>query len=450
MDIIIVGGGKIGLVLAKELSLQHHDVVLIDTDLEVIENASNRLDANCLHGNGMHMDTLKEAGISEAELLIAVTGNDELNIIICVMAKSMGVANTVSRIRNPEYNSELEMFKSKMGIDRIINPEYEAAVEISRLLALPVANRVDAFANERVEIIEYTIEKDDLIVGKSLAQLSIPPNVLFCAAERDGHFMITRGDYICQEGDNIYLSGTLMGLNNFFKYIGHMSHKAKNIMIVGGSRMAVYLARMARKMNINVRLIERDPKRCLVLAEMLDDCLIINGDGTDEEVLLSEDLKKMDAFITLTDSDEENLLTAFYAKKQGVIKVIPKINRENYMNLTESLEIESVIAPRIVIADHMMRYVDALKNTKNTAMKKLYRIAGDNAEAIEFIVPQNSIAVGKSLDQLNLKQDILIAGLVRGKEVIIPTGKVVIKAKDQVLIFGKKGSLYEFDDIIKG
>ena len=448
MDIIIVGSGKIGFALAEELSLQKHNISVVDIRQDVLDSSSNRLDVNCIIGSGINMDTLKEAGAENADLIITVTGNDEINIIICVVAKSLGTQYAVARIRNPEYTSELELFKKGLNIDRIINPELESALEISRLLSLPVANKVDAFANERVDIVEYTIEKEDLIVQRPLSKLSLPPNVLFCGAERNGEFMIARGDYVCEEGDNIYLCGTLIGLNNFFKTIGHTIHKARDIMIVGGSRMAVYLARTARKMGINVRLVERDPDRSMDLAKLLDDCLIICGDGTEEEMLLSEDLKNMDAFIALTDTDEENLLSSFYAKKQGVTKVIPKINRQNYLDLTEELGIESAVCPKNVTADHMLRYVQALQNAKNHTMQKLYRIANDKAQAVEFIVPKKSKVLGKSIGELILKDDILIAALVHGKEVIIPTDKQVICADDQVLIFSKKVPLHVFDDIL--
>ncbi len=449
MDIIIVGSGKIGFALAKELSLQKHNISVVDIRQDVLEGSSDRLDVNCIEGNGMNMDTLKEAGAEDADLIIAVTGNDELNILICVVAKSLGTHNAVARIRNPEYTGELELFKTRLGIDRIINPELEAAVEISRLLSLPVANKVDAFANERVEIVEYTVEKDDLLAGKALSKLQLPAHVLVCGAVRGGEFRIPDGSDVLEEGDDIYLSGTLIGLNNFFKAIGHRSHKAKDIMIIGGSRMAVYLARLARKMGIQVRLIERNPERSVALAKLLDDCLIICGDGTDEELLLSEGLKKMDAFIALTNNDEENMLSSYYAKKQGVVKVIPKVNRQNYQELTQELGIESAVCTKNVTSDHMLRYVQALQNTKSHAMQKLLRIAGDKAEAVEFIVPQESKAAGKNISELHLKPDVLIAALVHGREVVIPSGKQRIHAGDQVLIFTKKVTLHVFDDILE-
>ncbi|MDR0890209.1 MAG: Trk system potassium transporter TrkA [Oscillospiraceae bacterium] len=448
MDILIVGSGKTGFALAKELSKQNHNICVVDLRQDVLESSSNMLDVNCINGSGINMGTLKEAGAQTADLIIATTGNDELNVIICVIAKGLGTSNSVARIRNPEYLDEVELFKKALVLDRVLNPELEAASEISRLLSLPVANKVDAFANERVEIVEYTVEKGDLLVGRPLSKLSFPANVLLCGAERKGELIITKGDYICEVGDNIYLAGTLVGLNNFFKIIGHTSHKAKNIMIIGGSRMAVYLARMARRMGINVRMIERNPIRCEALAKSLDDCLIICGDGTEEEMLLSEDLEKMDAFIALTDSDEENLLSSLYAKKRGVPKAIPKINRQNYLELAAELGIESIISPRYVACDHILRYVQALRNTTSSAMQKLYSLANGKAEAVEFTVPGNSKATGKPLEHLKFKPDLLIATLVHGKDVIIPTGKQVMRPGDQVLIFSKKVVLHEFDDIL--
>lgn len=448
MDIIIVGSGKIGFALAQELSMQNHDITVVDIRQDVLDSSSNLLDVNCINGSGVDMDTLIESGAENADLVIAVTNNDELNMVIGVLAKSLGTRNVVARIRNPLYTGEIELFKKGLGIDRTINPELEAAVEISRLLSLPAANKVDSFANERVEIVEYTIENDDLIVEKPLSKIPMTANVLVCGVERNGEFIIPTGDYVCRANDNVYLSGTLIGLNNFFKTIGHTNHKVKDIMIIGGSRMAVYLARIARKMGIKVHIIERNPSRSVELASLLDDCLIIVGDGTEEELLLSEGLKNMDAFIALTDSDEENLLSSYYAKKQGVAKVIPKINRQNYFDITEELGIESAVCPKNITADHMFRYVQALHNTKSHAMQKLYRIANDKAEAVEFIVPKDSKVAGKSLKELELKKDVLIAALVHGKEVVIPTGKRVIRVGDQVLVFSKKVPLRVFDDIL--
>ena len=448
MNIIIVGSGKVGFTLAQELSKLNHNITLIDIREEILEDFSNILDVNCICGSGVNIDILKEAGASSAKLIIATTGNDELNIVICSLAKTLGALNSAARIRNPEYKKEIKLLKNSLGIDRIINPEFEAAVEISRLFALPSANKVDAFANERVEIAEYTIDPSDLIVGKTLNQLNLPLNILFCGAKRNDEFIIPKGDFICRENDLIYLSGTLVGLNEFFKTIGHVNHKTKDIMIIGGSRMAVYLARIARKMGISVRIIEHDYKRSLELTRLLSDCLIICGDGTDEETLLSEELKKMDAFISLTDSDEENVLSAFYAKKQGVKKVIPKINRENYILLTQELGIESAVCPKLVTTDHMFRYVKAINNTKSEAMQKYYRIAEGKAQAVEFIVPENSTVIGIELSKLNFKKDVLIAGIVHGKEVEVPTGKSIIHSGDQALVFSRQTELNVFDDVL--
>jgi len=449
MDIIIVGAGKVGYALSRELSKLKHNITAVDINDQVLDSVSNHVDVNCLHGSGVNMEILREAGAATADLIIAVTGNDELNIVSCIIASKLGVKNTVARVRSPEYSGELALLKQGLGISRIINPELEAAMEISLLLSLPVANKVDTFANDRVQLVEYTVEESDLLVGRSLRDTALPSNFLICGViDIEDEFFIPTGDYVVKAEDTLYLSGTLISLNNFFKVIGHSSKKAKNIMIIGGSRMAVYLARLAAKTGINVKLIEQDAERSLHLTELLEDCLIIQGDGTDEEVLLSEDLTKMDAFIALTDSDEENLLSAFYAKKQGVAKVIPKINRHSYLDLTEELQIESPVCPSLITADHMFRYVKALDNTKSDAMQKLYRIAEGEAEAIEFIAPENSKVTGLPLSQLNLKKNLLVAAIVHEKEVVIPSGKSVIHPGDQVLIFSRHVSLDILEDIL--
>ena len=452
MNIIIAGMGKVGIALAGELSKLKHNITAVDISEAVLEECSNRLDISAIHGSGMSPEVLKGAGADDADLLISVTGNDELNIVMCIVASRLGTANTVARVRNPEYSAELELLKKGLGISRIINPELDAAVEISRLLALPSADRVDTFANERVELTEYTLESSDLLIGKSLDGFALPPNVLVCGVEKrygdDVEFIIPRGSYTFEAGDTLFLSGTLVSMNSFFKVIGHTSHKAKNIMIIGGSRISVYLARLARKMGINVRLIENNSARSVELTKLLDDCLIICGDGTDEEVLLSEDLGKMDAFITLTDNDEENMVSAYFARRQGVPKVIPKINRQNYFGMLRDLGFESMLCPKMITAAHMARYVGALGNTKSQAMQKLYRIAGGQAEAVEFIAPDDSKALNIPIQELKLKRDLLIAAIVHGKEIIIPTGKSVLRAHDQILIFSKNLRLDELDDIL--
>jgi len=451
MNIIIVGNGKVGFALAQELSKMKHNITVIDTNMRALDDLSNRLDVNWICGSGMSMEILTEANAATSDLIIAATGNDELNIVVCIVASRMGTKNTVARIRNPEYTGELELLKNGLGISRIINPELEAAVEISRLLTLPVADRVDTFANDRVELVEYTLEKNDSVIGKSLDSISLPSGIIICGAEKetlDGDFMIADGRYVFEENDTIYVAGSLFSINSFFKFIGHTSHKTKEIMIIGGSRMAVYLARLARKTGVNVRLIEQNEDRAEQLSKLLDDCIIIHGDGTDEEVLLSEDLKKMDAFIALTDNDEENLISAYFAKKQGVLKVIPKINRQNYVELVRDWDIESTVCPKLVTANHMYRYVTALSSRKSEAMRKLYRIANDKAEAVEFIASPGSRVLNTPLMELNINKNILVAAIVRGKEVAIPNGKSVIRKNDQVLIFSKKLKLDELDDIL--
>jgi len=448
LHIIIVGSGKVGFALAQELS-QQHDITVVDSNAEALERSAGRLDVNCILGNGANLEILLQAGAASADLIIAAAGSDELNIVVCAIAKSQGARQTVVRIRNPEYTREPELLKNALGISRIINPEYEAALEISRLLVLPVADKVDSFANERVEIVTYTVEVSDRLTGgKTLAQLRLPEQVLICGVVHKGEYFVPGGDFVIREGDVLYLSGTLFGLHHFFKFIGHSSHKAKDIMIIGGSRTAVYLARIAHKMGIRVCIIERDAARCTQLTALLPDCLILCGDGTDEEVLLSEDLKKKDTFVALTDSDEENVLASFYAKKQGVPKVIPKINRQNYLDLTNQLGLESAVCPRLVTANHMFRYTQAIDNTRSRDMQKLYRFANGAAEAIEFIVPQGSRLLGQPLARLRLRKNILIAAIVHGKEVIVPNGKSVIAAGDQVLVLTKNVPLEKFDDIL--
>ncbi len=448
MNIIIIGGGKVGFALASSLSNKEHNISVIDINEDVLDKFSEMLDVFCVNGSGSNVEVLNEAGIENADLVISVTGNDELNIVVSIIASKLKIKNTVARIRNPEYAGEIELLKSGLGIKYVINPEFEAAIEISRILALPAVNKVDTFGNGRVEIAEYTVLKTDLIVGKALKNMQLPSNILICGIERNGEFAIPSGNSIIEAFDILYMSGTIISMNNFFKAIGNTIHKARNIMVIGGSRMAFYLAKIARKMGINIKIIEIKRKRCEELSKHLDECLIICGDGTEEELLLSEDLKKMDAFIALTDNDEENMLSCYYAKKQGVKKVIPKINRRNYIDMVKELGFDSIVCPRSIITEQVVRYVQVLENRKSAAMQKLYNIANGKAEAAEFIASKGNKVLDRKLEDIKLKKDVLIAAIIHGKEVIIPCGRDVIRAGDQVLVFSKKVIFNELDDIL--
>ncbi len=378
MKIIIVGTGKVGFTLAEHLSREEHDITIIDTRDEALERASDTLDVMCVKGNGASLSALKESGVDTADILIAVTNLDEVNMICCLAGKQLGAKYTIARVRNYEYTAAQGMLKMGMGIDLLINPENDTAVEISRILRFPSAANIETFYRGRVELMSFRAREEDFFIGQPLSALSrkvrdLP--ILFCAAERNDEVVIPDGSFIPHVGDKLYLIGAPLGLHGFFELMGRYAPKIRNVFVVGGGRISYYLSMLVERMNMKVTIVERKEDRCRQLSELLPHSLVINGDGTDQNLLESENLASNDAFVALTDRDEDNLIVSLYALQKGLKKVVAKCNRQNYTSIVQHLGLDSVISPKLITAGHILQVVRGMQNSKGSVMNALSRIA---------------------------------------------------------------------------
>jgi trk system potassium uptake protein TrkA len=450
MKIIIIGDGKIGYALAENLSKEGNDVTIIDKDPEPLKKASEYLDVMCIKGNGVSTKVLLEAGVKEADLLIAATNSDEMNMVCCLTAKKLGAAHTIARIRDPEYADELSVLKRELGLDMVINPELECANEIGRVLSHPAAVDVEPFAKGRVELVGLKVLEGMPLAGMKLKEISakICSTILIGAALRGDEAIIPNGDFQIEENDMIYVIGRPPDVHDFCSRVGLHSNKVRHTMIVGGGRIAYYLAQYLDEAKIKAKIIEIDKDRCYELSELLPNTLIINGDGSEETVLNSENLKDMDAFVAVTGRDEENLLTSLYARQCGVHRIVAKINRIAYASLIKSLGIDSVVSPKQITANGIIKYVRGLKNAMGNPVETLYRIIDGRAEALEFIAGQSTKFLNIPLRDLKLKKGILVAAIARKNQIIIPHGNDVIKLGDSVILIVKDQRFSDFNDIL--
>jgi len=450
VNIIIVGAGKVGYALAEQLCRENHDVTIIDSSEEALRRACDTLDVMGFNGNGVNIPTLTEAGAPTADLLVAATNMDELNMVCCLTAKNLGTKYTIARIRNPEYYSNMGTIKRNFGIGMVINPENATAMEIARLLRFPSAANIESFCRGRVELMSFRVQEDDFITGKSLFSLSgqiQKLSMLICAAERDGQVIIPNGSFVPQVNDKLYIIGKPSGLDEFFRLLDRYSHKVRHVFVVGGGRISIYLAQLLEKMHIKVKLVERSEERCRIISEKLPKAMVICGDGTDQELLDSESLSACDAFVALTGRDEDNLIISLYAMQQGLPKVIAKSNRQNYAGIARAVGLDSVISPKLITAAHILHVVRGMGNSQGSVMQALYRIADDQAEATEFVVNANTRNLGVPLKELKLKKGVLIAVIVRDDQVIIPDGSTCIQERDSIIIVSKEHTILDVNDI---
>lgn len=452
MKILIAGNGKVGGTLAEELSAEGYDLTIIDTDSAVLEEVSEKYDVMTLLGNCASMKTLREAGVEEADLLIAATGSDELNLLCCVTAHKMNPRlHTIARLRNPEYEEQAYSMQDEFALSLIFNPEKQTAVEIDRLLKYPGFLKRDAFAKGRVEIVELKIEEDSRLCGVSLFDMYkiIKCKVLVCTVLRDGVAIIPRGNFKLLEGDRIFVTASSGDLALLLKNLGLTKHKIKNVMLAGGGMVGYYLARLLRAGRIGVRILEQDEDRCRKLAEMLPDVDIIQGDAANRAVLDSEQLAGFDALISLTGIDEMNLIISLYGTSRGIPKVITKLGRMDDTALIESLPVGSVVSPRKLCCSNILRYVRALRNQAGAALT-IHSIAEDQAEAIEFPVDENTLHRGVPLKEMKIKKNVLVASITRGKSVEIAGGDSRFEVGDSVIIVANGGDvILKLNDIFE-
>lgn len=451
MKIIIIGNGKVGYALARQLSVEDHDLVLIDQNHASLQEADSTLDVLCLEGNGASINVLIEAGVRSADLAIAVTGYDEVNIMCCLIAKKLGAKHTVARIRNPEYSSEANLLKREIGLDMVINPEYAAAQEIARILRVPSAFSVESFARGRVDMIGFYVNPTDGLADIPLYEFNRknPNGVLVCAAIRNGEISVPNGRFIPYVGDKIYVIGSQREMDKFFRILGRPSNPIRKVSVLGGSRIATYLGWSLDKMGMEMKLVEINREKCELLAEKLPHALVVHGDGTDRHLMEAEAVMDADAFVALTNRDEENLLMALTAQRSGVKKVIAKMSRPNYIDLMREAGVDSIISPKDITASQITAYVRSLVNSQGSTVEHLYKLLGDAMEAVMFTATTSTHFLDKPLKDLNLKEGLLVAAIVRDSRTIIPDGNSKILDGDKVIVMAKSLFLQDLNDILQ-
>ena len=450
LNIIIVGCGRVGITLVEQLSAEGHSITVIDKDAELINELINLYDIMGVVGNGASFSMQMEAGIKDADLIIAVTESDELNLLCCTVARRVGNCSAIARVRNPDYSLEIDYLRNKLGLAMIINPELEASREMARVLFLPTALDVNSFAHGQAELVKFKVKKDSLIDGKTVAEVGArTENVLICAIERKGEIHIPSGDFVIVAGDNVSVAAPRKVVKEFFKAIGFKTNHVKDAMIIGGGDSAYYLARQLHHMGIGVKIIEKSKSRCEELSVLLPKSVIINGDGTDEDLLKEEGIESVESFIPLTGSDEENILLTLYANKVSNAKVITKINRLTFNDVIDGLDLGSIIYPRYITAEAIIAYVRAKSASRGNNIETLYHMFSQRAEAIEFRVDYEYEGItGKPLMDLKLKKNLLISFINRKGRIIIPGGRDSILPGDTVMIVTTNKGFNDISDIL--
>ena len=452
MNIIIVGCGKVGQTLAEQLNEEGNNITVIDLDTKPLKTVTNNSDVMGIVGNGATYAVQKEAGIERADLLVAVTDSDELNLLCCMVAKKAGNCHTIARIRDPEYSNETSFLKNEFGLAMVINPEYAAAAEIARVLRFPSAIKIDTFGKGRVELLKFKLPENSPLVNLTVREITTVLNcdVLICTVERDNEVFIAKGDFTFEEKDIISLIATPQNASDFFKKIKHRLHSVKDVMIVGGGKITQYLAEMLlERSGVSVKIIEEDPKICENLCAQMPELTVINGDPVERSILLEEGIENASAFVALTEQDEENILLSLFAKNVGKGKLVTKIARTDFDEVIQPLDLDSVIIPKNITADMILQYVRSKKNSIGSNVETLYNIIKGQVEAAEFAVKEESAITGIPLMKLAFKENVLIASILRDKKVIIPRGHDMILPGDNVIVVSKHLALHDITDILK-
>ncbi len=451
MKIIIVGCGKVGTSLAEQLNHEGHEITILDMNPDTVRALANKLDVMGMVGNGASYSVQVEAGIESSDLLIAVTGSDELNLLCCIIAKKAGNCNTIARVRNPLYSKDINSMKDQLGLAMVINPEYASAKEIARVFKFPSALSIDTFAKGRIELLKYKIEPGSILHGLSLISISekLGVNVLICAVERGDEVFIPNGAFTLQERDIISFVAAPKNSLEFFKKIGAVTTGAKNTMIVGGGQLSYYLASELISMGIKVKIIERDKDRCIMLSELLPQASIICGDGTDRNLLMEEGLLSAESFASLTNLDEENIMLSLFVKSQCDAKLITKINRITFDEVVDTLELGSILNPKHVTSENIIRYIRAKQNSIGSNVETLYKLIEDKVEALEFNISEKSAVTDIPLQDLRLKNNLLICCINRYGKIITPRGQDTLRVGDKVVIVTTATGFDDIQDILE-
>lgn len=450
LRIIIVGCGKVGRTLVEQLSQEGHDITIVDRDGQKAQALANLYDIMGVQGNGASYGVLKEAGIETADLLIAVTQSDELNLLCCTVGKQVANCAAIARVRTPDYSREVGYLREKLGLAMIINPEMEAAAEAARILYLPTALEIDSFAHGQADLIKFKVPEGNVLDGMNLITLGqrIAPDILICAAERDGKVIIPRGQYIIRAGDILSFAASRAVGKKFLEDIGFKTNRVRNAMLIGGGRAAYYLARQLLSMGIQVKIIEISRERCEELSILLPKAVIINGDGTSEELLREEGIERAEAVVALTGIDEENILLTLFARRVSQAKTITKINRITFQDVINNLDLGSVIYPKYITAEAIIRYVRAMRESMDSNIETLYHMFDHRAEAVEFRVDAPSGVTDIPLKDLRLKDSLLVCAIYREGRVRIPNGQDSIQVGDTIMVVTTHTGFSDIRDIL--
>ena len=451
MKIVIIGLGSIGKTILKSLSGEGHTITIIDEEKYRIESLIEKYDVLGVVGNGASMDIQNEAGVGDADVVIALTRSDELNILACLVAKKVGAQNTIARVRNPDYSKQIVEMKDDLGISMVVNPEKETANEIFNIVNLPSVAQIEHFAEGKVSLVEVVAEKGCSLIGETLISLGKKLNtkVLICAVRRGDEVIIPSGNFMFREGDRIHFTSNAKMLGDFLSEVNLVKSPLKNIMIVGGGRVGFYLAGSLAKKKYAVKLVERDFANAEELAEFLPQVTVICGDGTKHDLLIEEGIEAMDAFVALTDIDEENMIVSMFANKKKVKKTITQIKSDNLYGMLDELGINNNVSTKQIVANRIISYIRALANTVGSNVLTLYRLVNNQVEALEFAAKKQESFYDKPLRKLKIKKDCLIACIIRQNEVIIPNGGSEIKLGDNVVVVTTHKNFDDLNDVFE-
>ncbi|MBE6648258.1 MAG: Trk system potassium transporter TrkA [Ruminococcaceae bacterium] len=451
MKIVIIGLGTIGKTILKNLSGEGHTITIIDEEKSKVEKLIEKHDVFGIVGNGACFDIQKEANMKDADLAIVLTESDELNIFACLVAKKLGVKNTIARVRNPDYRNQILEMKDYLGIAMIVNPEREMANEIFNIINLPSVVQIEHFARGRVSLVEILAEKGCSLIGETLISLGkkLHTKILICAVQRGDEVIIPTGDFIIQEGDRIHFTSEARALGDFLSEADLVKSPLKNVMIVGGNRIGYYLAESLSRKKYKVKLIENDPERAEELAELLPDVTVICGNGTQHDILIEEGIEAIDAFVALTDIDEENMIVSMFANKKKVKKAITQIKNDDLYGMLDELGINNNVSPKHIVAGRIISYIRALANSVGSNVLTMYQLVNDQVEALEFSAKREEYFYNKPLRELNIKKNCLIACIIRKNEIIIPNGNSEIRLGDNVVVVTTHKNFDDLNDVFE-
>ena len=451
MKIVIVGCGNVGTALVEQLSGEGHNITVVDEKEELVQAITNTYDIMGIIGNGAVYSVQLEAGVGEADLLIAVTGQDELNLLCCLIARKAGGCHTIARVSNPVYYKEIAFIKEELGLSLVINPQYAVAMEIARLLKFPSALEIDTFAKGRVELVKYRIPEDSVLCDMQLKDVSsrFKSDLLICVAERGEEVHIPDGNFALKAGDDITIVAASAKIAAFFKKIGVPTMRATDAMVIGGGGTSYYLATLLLDMGVKVKIVDKSRARCEELCELVPNAMVICGDGTERDLLLEEGLAKAESVVSMMDFDEENIMLSLYAKSISKAKVITRIHRIAYDEIIENLNLGSIVYPKNITAENIVKFVRAMQNSMGSNIESLYKLNDNRVEALEFIIREDCPLVGIPLQELKLKKNILVCSINHKGSISTPGGQSVICVGDTVVIVTTTTGFHDIRDILE-